>query len=176
MESVLDLFYLEGVRFADEALPPYLDAGQAASIFCAGEWIGSLGKLRAEVQEAFDLKKDIIVFEVDFDKVFNLKQSHPMFRSLPKYPPVARDMALIVDENLSVQEPLDYIWGQKEALLEQVEVFDIYRNPQWGKGKKSVGYRLVYRSPERSLTDEEINDIHSGLVRKVLDAFNATLR
>jgi phenylalanyl-tRNA synthetase beta chain len=176
VESVLDLFYLEGVRFADEALPSYLDAAQAASIFCGEEWVGALGKFRAEVQEAFDLKKNIMVFEVDFDKVFNLKQSHPMFRSLPKYPPVARDMALIVDENLSVQEPLDYIWGQKEALLEQVEVFDIYRNPQWGKGKKSVGYRLVYRSPERSLTDEEINDIHSGLVRKVLDAFHATLR
>jgi len=61
-------------------------------------------------------------------------------------------------------------------LLEMVEVFDLYRNPQLGQGKKSVGYRLVYRAPDRSLTDEEVNVIHADLVQKVLRRFRAVLR
>ncbi len=176
VESVLELFFLNELRFVAKDLPPYLDPSLSASVFCSGECIGALGRLRPEVAESFDLKRNIFTFELDFDKTYSFKRSQPMFRSLPKFPSVARDMALIVDENLPVQEPLDFIGKQEEPLLERVDIFDIYRNPQWGGKQKSVGYRLVYRSADRSLTDEEVNEIHNRLVQKVLDVFHATLR
>jgi len=71
---------------------------------------------------------------------------------------------------------MDYIMEQCPPMLEHVAVFDLYRDPQLGKGKKSVGYRLVYRAPDRSLTDEEVNDIHTEVVRKVLRTFGAAVR
>jgi phenylalanyl-tRNA synthetase beta chain len=85
-------------------------------------------------------------------------------------------MALVVEENLEVQEPFGFILAEGEALLEKLELFDIYRNPQLGAGKKSIGYRLVYRAADRSLTDEEVNAVHDRLVEKVLNTFHATLR
>jgi phenylalanyl-tRNA synthetase beta chain len=85
-------------------------------------------------------------------------------------------MAVIVDESLPVRRIEDAIWQLHEPMLEQVEIFDIYRNPQLGAGKKSIGYRLVYRSAERSLTDAEVNEMHGTVVERVLKYFHATLR
>jgi len=176
VEAVLELFNLEGIRYAAEDLPPYFDAGCAASVFCRERRLGSLGKIHPAVTEAFDFKKPVYLFDLDFDEIYAARNPFPMFRSLPRFPAVARDMALVVDENLQVQDPLDFILCQEEGLLEKIELFDIYRNPQIGPGKKSIGYRLVYRAADRSLTDEEVNVVHNGLVAKVLDVFHAVLR
>ncbi len=176
VESALEPFFFEKLEYLADDLPPYLDARCAASIHYDGRRFGSLGRIDPGVAEAFDLKKTVYLFEIDFDLAFSLKRPHPMFRSLPRFPSVTRDMALIVEESVTVQEPLDFLWSAGETLLEQVDIFDIYRNPQFGQGKKSIGYRLIYRSSERSLTDEEVNVIHNGLVTAVLDKFQAVLR
>jgi len=175
-ESLLSIFCLENISFRAEDLPPYLDPNLAASIYCNGRQIGFLGRIDPGVQEAFDLKHVVYIFEFDFDQVFDLRSPSPLFRPLPKFPSVIRDMAIIVDENLTVQEPLDFIEDQNEPLLERVEVFDIFKSKQLGEAKRSIGYRLVYRAADRNLTDEEVNDIHSCLAEKVLAKFQATLR
>ncbi len=177
VEAVLALFHLtEPVRFNTEGMPPYMDPWRSASVFAGDEYVGTLGQIHPDVAKAFDLKKDLFVFELDFDRLFALRQPRPLFRSMPKFPAVGRDMAVIVNEDLPVQKPLDLIREQREPLLEEAEVFDLYRGTQFGEGKKSVGYRLVYRAPDRSLTDEEVNLVHNRLVDKVVSAFNAVLR
>lgn len=176
VEVALSPFFFDKLEFRPDNLPAYLDSRCAATVCHGGEILGTLGRIHPEIEQAFDLKRATYIFELDFDIVFGLRRSHPLYRSLPRFPSVTRDMALIVDEDLPVQEPLDFLWSRKEALLEQVEIFDIYRNPQLGQGKKSIGYRLIYRAADRSLTDEEVNAIHSRLVGKVLDAFHAVLR
>jgi phenylalanyl-tRNA synthetase beta chain len=108
------------------------------------------------VQRDWDLKTPVFLFELDYDLLFQLRGTPPLYRPLPKFPSVTRDMALVVDVGLPVQRPMDFVADQHEPLLEQVEVFDLYQHVQLGKGKKSVGYRLVYRAPDRNLTDEEV--------------------
>ena len=176
VEAILDLFNLNEVRYVSEDLPTYLDEGCAAAVFGRELRLGFLGRLHPMVAEAFDFKQPVYLFELDFDGLFTARGLFPMFRPLPRFPAVARDMAIIVDENLQVREPFDFILGQAENLLEKVELFDVYRSPQLGAGRKSIGYRLVYRAPDRSLTDEEVNVVHNGLAAKVLDAFHAVLR
>lgn len=176
VEAVLEPFYLQDISFRAEELPSYMDGQQAASVYVSGSRIGALGRLDPQVAERFDLKRTIYLFEGDFDKIFTLRQPHPLFRSLPKFPAVARDMAIVLDEGIAAQEAMDIIRKQQEPLLEHVEVFDIYRNPQLGSGKKSIGYRLVYRAPDRSLTDEEVNEVHGRLTGEVLRSLNAVLR
>ncbi|MFP5213912.1 MAG: phenylalanine--tRNA ligase subunit beta [Acidobacteriota bacterium] len=176
VEAVLDLFHLGEVRFEARDLPPYLDDCWAASIVHGGEIVGVLGRLHADVEESFDLKRPVFAFELYFDRLFAHSGARPMFSSLPKFPSVSRDMALIVEMGLSAREVLDFIADQREPLVESVEIFDIYRNPAMGEGKKSLGYRLVYRASDRSLTDEEVNGVHGGLVDKVLKKFQAVLR
>jgi phenylalanyl-tRNA synthetase beta chain len=129
-----------------------------------------------EVREAFGLKQPVFLFRLDFDQLFALRGSTPFYSSLPKFPAIERDMALIADEQLQAEEPLDFISTLNELLLERIEIFDIFRSPQLGTGKKSIGYRLTYRAADRSLTDEEVNIVHGNLVEKVLNKFSVSLR
>lgn len=175
-ELILNFFYLVDCSFSPEQLPSYFDQSMAAAIVGNGCRLGTLGRVAPEVEEAFDLKKPAYIFEFDFDDLFAARSARPLFRPLPKFPSVVRDMAIVVDEDVTVQEPLDYILSRREPLLEQVEVFDIFKSRQLGEDKRSIGYRLVYRSDSRNLTDEEVNDVHSQLAKRVLDKFDATLR
>lgn len=176
VEEVLRLFHIGESRFVHRELPPYLDPRVSSSVFVRDFRLGALGSLHPDVQEAFDLKQRIFLCELDFDQLYDLRQPHPLFKSLPRYPSVIRDMALVVDEDLPVREPWDFVWNQQVPLLERLEIFDIYRSPQLGVGKKSIGYRLTYRANDRNLTDEEVNEVHAELVAKVLKAFDAVLR
>lgn len=176
VEEVMEVLQLHDLQYRSEGLPPYLDFQRSACIYYAGECIGYLGQLAAEVEKAFDLKKPVHVFELDFDRMYAKRCPRPLFQALPKFPSVVRDIALVVDEGVPAKEPLDYIQSQQLGLLEQIEIFDIYRNPQLGDGKKSLGYRLLYRAVDRSLTDEEVNTLHGQLVDNLMKAFDATLR
>ena len=176
VENVLGLFFLQNVDFRRDGVPPFLAPSQSASIFCGNEIVGCVGRLHSEVEGAFDIKRPVFVFELAFDKLFELRRARPLFKSLPKFPPVARDIALIVDEALDVQKPVDFILAGREPLIERVDIFDIYKNPAFGEGKKSVGYRLVYRAADRSLTDEEVNALHGKLVTGMLETFQAESR
>ncbi|NTV42422.1 MAG: phenylalanine--tRNA ligase subunit beta, partial [Syntrophobacteraceae bacterium] len=176
VEEIMQVLQIHPVQFRTEGLPPYLDSRRSAAVFCNGEVLGWFGKLSDPAAQEYDLKKTVHVFELDFDRIYARRCPRPLFRALPKFPSVVRDIALVVDERVPVQEPLDFIQGQQIAFLEKTEVFDVYTSPQLGSGKRSLGYRLVYRAPDRSLTDEEVNVLHRKLVDKVIKEFDASLR
>jgi phenylalanyl-tRNA synthetase beta chain len=176
IEALCSHLRIDDVRFRAESLPPWLDSGASASVFAKGERVGELGRVHPEVQQAYDLKRTVFAFRLDFDRLFALRGPDPVYKGLPKFPPVPRDIALIADEKLPVEEPLDFIRSLNEPLLESVEIFDIFRSDQIGAGKKSIGCRLTYRAQDRSLTDEEVNILHGELVRKLTARFGISLR
>ncbi len=176
VEFILQFFGIKGALFRAESLPPWLDPYEAASVFAGENRLGELGRVHSEVEEAFDIKRPVYLFRLNFDKLFELRGPSPFFSSLPKFPAVARDIALMAAETLPVEQVLDFIASFKEPLLECIEIFDIFRSEQIGAGKKSVGYRLTYRAADRSLTDEEVNAIHAKLVEKVVHKFGVSVR
>ena len=176
VEALCAALRIDDVRFRAEPLAPWLDPGASASVFVRGERVGELGRVHSEVSEAYDLKRPVFAFRLNFDRLFALHGPDPLYKGLPKFPPVPRDMALIAGEKLAVEEPLDFIRSLNEPLLESVEIFDIFRSDQIGTGKKSIGYRLTYRAQDRSLTDEEVNVLHSELVSKLTAKFGISLR
>lgn len=178
VEEILSACWLEEseTRFSHDALPVYCDPRWGASLWVKGILVGSLGRLHPDVQEAFDLKRDIYYFELDFEKLFALRNPHPGFVPLPKFPSVTRDLALIVEGTLPVADPLAFIRSLPEPLVESVTVFDLYRGKPLADHQKGVGYRIVYRAADRNLTDEEVNALHQRITEQVLKAFGATLR
>ncbi len=176
VEALCSFLRIDDLGFRAQFLPPWLDPCASASVFAEGERVGELGRVHSEVLEAYDLKRPVFAFMLDFDRLFALTGAVPVYRALPKFPPVPRDIALIADDKMPVEEPLDFIRSLNEPLLKNVEIFDIFRSDQIGTGKKSIGYRLTYRAEDRSLTDEEVNALHAVLLKKVTARFDISLR
>ena len=95
---------------------------------------------------------------------------------MPRFPSIERDLAIIVSKNFPSQLAIDWVKGLNQALIEQVDVFDEYTGPPISAEKKSLAYKVFYRSPERTLTDQEVNAVHEDLTRRLCVEFAATLR
>ncbi len=178
VEAVFTLFGIrDGVfRRLEVGRSPYMDRFASADVVIGGEWGGVVGLVSPSVAESFGIEVPLWLAELDFERLFAMRGGPVRFTPLPKFPSVVRDLALVVGEEFLVQEGADFLRGLGEPLLEAVEVFDVFKSPQLGEGKKSVGYRLVYRSHGRSLTDEEVNLIHQGIMERITKHFGIAMR
>ena len=176
VEALMGRIGISGSRWSQTSAVPFLRPEAAAEIHLAGAKLGVLGEVRPEVLAAFEVNGPAFLFDMDFDLLEEKATERKTFRTLPRFPEVNRDLAIVVPEDLPTQRVLDFLAEQRPEHAESVTLFDCYRGSQVGAGRKSLAFRITYRSPERSLTDEEVNEIHARVTGKVLMAFKATLR
>jgi len=138
--------------------------------------IGSAGQLKPEVARDFDIKQTVLSAVLDFSSLLELMQLEKKYTPLPKFPAAPRDLAVVVDESIKVGDILKEIKKVGTKLLEDVEIFDLYRGKQIGEGKKSIAFSLIYRSEERSLKSKEIEKIQKLIVGHLNKCFNADIR
>lgn len=169
-DIVVDMMAQFGVR-ADvvPGAQPYHHPGRAARLMVGDACIGSVAEVHPDVMEAFELTRRTVIAEVDLEMLGALHVKVDHVRSLPRFPAVTRDIALVMDEAVTVGAVLSCIRKAGGALLEQAEMFDIYRGAQLGAGRKSVAFSLTFRNPDRTLSDEDVNPV----VKKILDACEA---
>ncbi|GAB6064974.1 phenylalanine--tRNA ligase subunit beta [Aquifex pyrophilus] len=175
-EAIHGIFELLGIepiieREEERFLHPYI----SASLFVDDEKVGFFGKLHPEITKALELRGDVFIGEIKLEKVLS-KVKKPTYRKVSKFPPVVRDIALIMDKEFNVNKLLIDIKSQLGDLLEEVRVFDVYTGEKVGEGKKSVAIRLVMRSAERSLKDEEVNELVRKLVEELERRYGIKLR
>ena len=96
-------------------------------------------------------------------------------KQIPKYPATSRDVTVIIDRNIEANSLLAFIRNLDEGLVEQLSIFDVFAEKPIPEGKKSVSFRIVYRSHKETLEDETVNDIHKRLSKRLIDYFNAAL-
>jgi phenylalanyl-tRNA synthetase beta chain len=96
-------------------------------------------------------------------------------KPLPRFPATERDLAMIVDDHVAAQAVLEFTQSLGQALIEGVEIFDVYKGASMPPGKKSMALRFTYRSSERNLTDDEVNAIHETVIEQTLGAFKGQL-
>ncbi|MDH5203230.1 MAG: phenylalanine--tRNA ligase subunit beta [Nitrospirota bacterium] len=158
---------------------PFLHMGQSSDIYVTDSHVGYLGILAPAVVERLDLKKqkpEVVLFEINLDLLFTLIPGYTKFAQIPKYPCVERDIALIVDENISASEIKEIIRKFPSELIEEVSIFDFYKGKNIQKGKKSLAFNIIYRSKTRTLTDDEIAEIHASLINHLLEKTGGELR
>jgi len=177
VESVFVGLNITGVRFAplSGADFPYLRPGHAAQVSVENEILGAAGELSKEVLENFGLKQAAYCFDLDFDRLVDHVSEEKRARAIPRFPATTRDMALILADTVEVQAILDFIEAMGHALIDRVEIFDVYTGSPISEGRRGIGLRFTYRSPERSITDSEVNSIHETVTREVLKKFDAQL-
>ena len=150
--------------------------GRAAEILIDGEKLGVLGEVHAEVMSRFDLEGKVYAAEIDFSRILKYANIHIHFNSLPKYPAVLRDIAVVVKNTISSDRISREILDTAGELAEGLTLFDVYQGEQIPSGYRSLAYSIVYRSRDKTLTDKEINDLHQKVIDSLVKKFEAHIR
>jgi phenylalanyl-tRNA synthetase beta chain len=153
---------------------PALHPGRAAKMLLDDREIGSIGELHPEWVQKYDLPLAPIVFELDFDAV--KAASVPSYIEVSKFPVVIRDLAVVVDQGIALQAILDGLKGQLPALVNDVQLFDVYAGKGVAENKKSLALRIVMQDTQRTLLDSEVDAAMQQLVSCLERAFGAQLR
>ncbi|WAA11632.1 phenylalanine--tRNA ligase subunit beta [Fervidibacillus halotolerans] len=152
-----------------------LHPGQTANILLDGKVIGFVGKINPDMEKWYDVK-DVFVFELHLGELLMKETDELLYTSIPKFPSISRDIALIVDREISAGDLQRTIQDAGKDLLKEVKVFDVYEGENVPAGKKSIAFTLTYYDPERTLTDEEVVVEHEKILTAVKDAHGAELR
>ena len=117
------------------------------------------------------------IFELDFGVLATAwKAREAAFRPPPKFPPIERDLAIVLDESVPAGEVIAAVRQVDPKLIEFVELFDVYTGDQVGPGEKSLAFNLRLRSPERTLQDREADEVIAGVLADLGRAFGVRLR
>jgi phenylalanyl-tRNA synthetase beta chain len=151
-----------------------LHPGRSARVLISGSAAGWIGELHPRLVRAYELSKAPVVFEIDQDAI--QRTGLPVARPVPRFPTVRRDLAVVIDEGIAAQSLLDALNAVRPAHVERMGVFDVYRGPGVGPGKKSLAILVLMQDTARTLTDAEIDATVADLLRELQNRFKATLR
>jgi len=154
----------------DEGLHP----GRGANIIVEGDKVGIVGDVHPKVAQAFEIFGTISLIEIDLEKLLSRIASTREYQSIPRFPSVSRDIALVIDEQVTYRRVEEIV--QSFPFVTKVTLFDLYRGEQIAEGKKSFAIRIVYQSPSRTLTDEEVDQTQDQMLAKLWQELGATLR
>lgn len=178
IEYIFKEFHIKDYIFKPSE-EPFLHPGQSADIYISGTKLGFIGVLSPEIVELLDIKKqktEIVVFEIDTDKILDNIPEKITYSQIPKYPYIDRDIAIIIDDNIPSSHILNLINNFKSEIIEDVDIFDVYKGPNIPQDKKSIGLSIVYRSKEKTLTEEEVDEVHASIINYLITNTGGQLR
>ena len=152
-------------------LPKEFHPYQTAEISVNNDIVGIIGKLHPNVS-----KEDVYILEINLDKLLSKKVSKMKYKEISKYPTISKDIAMVIDKNVSSQDIAMTIKKAAGSLLISSEVFDVYTGKGIDSDKRSIAFSLLFGATDRTLTDEEINNIMNKIIENLEKKFNAELR
>lgn len=153
---------------------PALHPGQTAQVMIAGKPVGWIGKLHPKWQQHYQLPRSAVLFELDVEPL--LQSQVTTYAQVGKFPPVRRDIAVVVDENTTVQSLLDTMKSNKNPLVSDIALFDVYQGKGIAEGKKSLAFLVLMQDTQKTLTDAEADAVMAGLLDLLVQQHGAALR
>ncbi len=175
LENLFEGMYLPEVRFVPGNLP-FLHPGSAAHVWIENDRVGFIGELAPAKIREHDLAGNIYVFEILLEPLFIRIRKETAFRPLPRYPYIERDLSFIVEEKCSGRKIKQLISHLGHDIIASVILFDIYRGESIPEGHKSVSLRIRYLSEDRTLTDEEVQKVHTHVADSLVRELGSTMR
>ncbi|GAB4388140.1 MAG: phenylalanine--tRNA ligase subunit beta [Thermodesulfovibrionales bacterium] len=177
VESLLDSLRVRGAAFVPCA-EPFMHPARSADLEIGGRRAGYVGEVSPAVIEKLDVKARprVLIFDLDMEAVLSAVPGETVYSTIPKYPPVDRDLSLLVDEGVRAAEIVDLIRSYPSEFVEEVAVFDFYKGPRIPAGKKSLAFSIRYRSSQGTLTDQEVEDLHRRIAGHVTLKTGAEVR
>ncbi|MBW4515623.1 MAG: phenylalanine--tRNA ligase subunit beta [Timaviella obliquedivisa GSE-PSE-MK23-08B] len=169
-----------GVEYQPDRRDTSLHPGRTASLWVQGDRLGTFGQIHPQLRQERGLPDEVYVFELDLDVMFDRldqdEQITPIFQVYSPYPASDRDIAFFASVKISVAELERTIKKAGGTLLESVTLFDEYLGENVPEGKRSLAFRLVYRTGDRTLKDEDVEPIHKKVRDALVEKFSVDLR
>jgi phenylalanyl-tRNA synthetase beta chain len=178
VEAVLDALGAPQVSWRAATDLVAFHPGTTARIEIDGCRVGIAGGLHPAVKEELRIEGACWVFELDLDRLLEYCPRRIIYRDLPRFPMVVRDLAVVAEESFASDQVIRLVkaWTGGEQLIEDVFLFDQYAGPPIPPGKKSLAYSICYRALDRTLTDAEVNAMHARLIATVQDTLHVEPR
>jgi phenylalanyl-tRNA synthetase beta chain len=176
VEEFLEHFGLHGIAFVRraESTPLFLES---ATVALGGKLtLGEMGQLTPALAKKYDLRDAVFLAELNLDQLLARRNPAKSFKPLPQFPSIRRDVAMLVPEATTHEAVLQTVRKTKPASLETMELFDVFRGKNVPEGQKSMAYAFIYRSPEKTLTDAEVNAVHAKIVEAFKQSLGAAVR
>lgn len=176
VEQLFTVLGIETGEFSANKELPYMHPGRTADLAINGENIGYLGQVHPTVANNYGIGAEVYVAVLDIAALTKAANFDRVYKALPKFPAVERDIAMLVRDEVPVKEIEAVIREKGGKLLEDIKLFDVYKGKQIEDGFKSVAYSLFFRAPDKTLTDEEISSPMKKILSELESKLNAKLR
>ena len=177
VEAILKDIRATDITFEKPCTPnPSYHPGRCADVYVGSRRVGVLGQIHPLVAQNYGVDAELYCAELDFTQLLCSRGPDPEYVPLPKFPSVARDIAVVCDEAVTVGALEACIRKGAKGLLKEVTLFDIYRGKGVAEGKKSVAFSLVLRADDRSLTSEEADADVKSILETLASDLGAVLR
>jgi phenylalanyl-tRNA synthetase beta chain len=153
---------------------PALHPGRCARVLVAGKGIGFVGELHPQWQQKYELPLPAVLFELDLEALTTATLPH--YAEVSRQPIVIRDMALVVDQALELQQLIDALSANRPTIVRDVRLFDVYAGRGVEAGKKSLAFRIVMQDTQKTLLEVEVEAAMQQMVAYLEDTFAAQLR
>ena len=175
-ENILEQINVNKYDVAKEKENRSYHPGRCANFKVGNDIIATIGEVHPEVLENYDISRRVYLAELNITKVTKYARNNKKYVEIPKFPAVERDIAVIVNEQIEVGQIEKIITKKAKKLLESMNLFDIYRDEKIGHNKKSVAYALRFRDKNKTLQDEEINQVMENIIAELEKQLGAELR
>ena len=176
LEEFIEQFGLRGAGFTKRTESTSLLL-ESATIALGGKLVfGEFGQLLPALAKKYDLRDAVYVAELNLDQLLARRNASKSFKTLPQFPSIRRDVAMLVGDAVTHDAVLDVVKRAKPANLENVELFDVFRGTNVPAGQKSVAYAFTYRAADKTLTDPEVNAAHDKVVADFKQKLQAAVR
>jgi phenylalanyl-tRNA synthetase beta chain len=174
LEALLAATGVEGRFTFETAELSCLHPGRAARVLRGDRQVGWLGELHPVLVREFDFTYVPILFELDFYDALRLERTP--FSDVSRFPQVRRDLAVVIDENVSLSALRERVILSASSLLRQCRVFDVYRGPGLETGTKSIALGLIFQDISRTLTDDDVDSNVASIIAGLRASLNAKIR
>jgi phenylalanyl-tRNA synthetase beta chain len=181
LENLLASMETAGVSFSQMPAPSchYTKPGSTARILINGAPIGMIGEIAPAALANFNIRQSAFIFELNVSDLIAHETTTKMFVPIPRFPSTDRDVTLIIDNHIQIADIIDKVKFLQENLpekwIEDIGILDVYCGQPIPSGKKSISFRITYRSFTETLSDQAVNRMHHQLSDGIIKEFNAAL-
>ncbi len=175
LESIFDVFKIDDIEYIPGDCP-FFKPQNNGLIKSRGNRLGIFGEIHSDITDYLGIPGRVFLFEVDFEEIYSLVNSQIYFKSLPKYPHIQRDLAIVVPEEISFEQIKKEVLEIDKDIIKRIELFDIFRGEQVKQGYKSIAFSIYFQSDDRTLTDIEVDKIMKNVTMRLSKLFKADLR